>query len=237
MANESEGDEGGDVAAPGWDAIDGALDALYPGQEPAHFGTTIKYALGGPDPLDGISVYRAGPPDHWHYVTYGFSELYVKESDDPDHSGYGFELTLRLVRHGEEEPPMFALGLLQRLARYVFESGRAFEAGHRMDLDGPMASGTDTALTAMCIAHDPELPPIETPHGRVEFLQLVGLTGDELAAAKAWRTDSFLALLATEAPRLVTDLRRRSLLLDAGFAARVAAGTAADRSKPRSGPS
>ena len=49
----------------------------------------------------GISIYRAEDPPHWHFVTYGFSELYSKESDDPAVSGWGFELTFRLVR-GEE---------------------------------------------------------------------------------------------------------------------------------------
>ena len=27
--------------APGWDAIDREFDRLYPGQEPAHYGTNI----------------------------------------------------------------------------------------------------------------------------------------------------------------------------------------------------
>ncbi|MFX7739968.1 suppressor of fused domain protein [Acinetobacter baumannii] len=41
-----------------------------------HYGTVIKYMLGGPDPIDGVSVYRSeNGGAHWHYVTYGFSEL------------------------------------------------------------------------------------------------------------------------------------------------------------------
>ena len=40
--------------APGWDAIDAALDRLYPGIEPKHYATLLKWSLGGPDPLDGI---------------------------------------------------------------------------------------------------------------------------------------------------------------------------------------
>ena len=57
--------------------------------------------LGGNDPLDGISVYTAKEPiEHWHFVTYGFSELYEKETGDPENSGFGFELTFRLVKGG-----------------------------------------------------------------------------------------------------------------------------------------
>ena len=48
---------------PGWDAIEGALRQLYPGQQPLHCGTVVKYLEGGPDPLDGISIYDHG--DHW----------------------------------------------------------------------------------------------------------------------------------------------------------------------------
>jgi hypothetical protein len=51
--------------------------------------------LGGQDPLDGISVYWADAPvPHWHYITYGFSELYAKESSDAAASGYGFRADL-----------------------------------------------------------------------------------------------------------------------------------------------
>ena len=95
----------------GWDAIEQAMSKLYGDQEPKHYGTLIPYMLGGPDPLDGISAYKAEQPfPHWHIVTFGFSELYDKESDDAELSGYGFELTFRLARvETEEEPPAWAL--------------------------------------------------------------------------------------------------------------------------------
>ena len=43
----------------GWDAMDQALEKVYGKQQPAHFGTLIKFRMGGDDPLDGISVYRS----------------------------------------------------------------------------------------------------------------------------------------------------------------------------------
>ncbi|WP_256843440.1 suppressor of fused domain protein, partial [Pseudomonas aeruginosa] len=86
-------DDHDDTDTPGWDAINAALSPLYAGQEPRHYGTALPYTLGGQDPLDGISVYWADAPvPHWHYITYGFSELYAKESSDAAASGYGFEL-------------------------------------------------------------------------------------------------------------------------------------------------
>ena len=118
-------DDHDDTDTPGWDAINAALAPLYAGQEPRHFGTALPYTLGGQDPLDGISVYWADAPvPHWHYITYGFSELYAKESSDADASGYGFELTFRLAAEAGENagstPPVWPMNLLQNLARYVF---------------------------------------------------------------------------------------------------------------------
>ena len=42
----------------GWDAIDRALERIYGKQEPVHYGTVLPYNLGGPDPLDGVSIYK-----------------------------------------------------------------------------------------------------------------------------------------------------------------------------------
>ncbi|MCO5166222.1 MAG: suppressor of fused domain protein [Planctomycetes bacterium] len=227
----SDADEDDDVEAPGWDAIDAALAEVHGEVEPLHFGTVLKYWMGGPDPVDGISVYAVDAPrPHWHYVTYGFSELYEKETDDPATSGYGFELTFRLART-TDEPPRWPLGLLQNLARYVFQSGNVFGAGHHMDLNGPIAMEDEgTLVRAIAFATDPALPARDTPHGRVEFLQVVGLTLDELAAAQAWNTERFLELLSRAQPLLVTDLSRASALDDPALRADVEARTEAEGS-------
>jgi hypothetical protein len=85
--------------APGWAAIDARLAELYPDIEPKHYGTQHRFALGGPDPLDGVSFYqRAEPVPHWHIIGYGMSELYAKETDNPDESGWGLEFTFRIAR-------------------------------------------------------------------------------------------------------------------------------------------
>jgi len=170
-----------DDVAPGWDAIDAALKPLYGPQQPRHFGTILNYRLGGPDPLDGISAYaRAEPVPHWHILTYGFSELYEKEAEDQAISGYGSELTLRLSRDpSATDPPVWVLGLLQDLARYVFKTGNIFTAAHLMNLNGPIALDTPTALTAIAFMPDSELPPIDTPNGHLSFLQTVGANSTE----------------------------------------------------------
>ncbi|GAA4876925.1 hypothetical protein GCM10023310_65930 [Paenibacillus vulneris] len=203
-----------EASTAGWDAIDHALSKIYGDQEPKHYGTILSYALGGQDPLDGISVYKSDSPQpHWHFVTYGFSELYEKESDIPDESGYGFELTLRLSRtEEEEEPPAWALNLLQNMGRYVFKSGNIFKSGDYLDANGPICLGADTDLTALAFVEDPELLAIHTPNGRVEFIQMVGITADELEAMQTWNTLGVLSESLPYIPQYMTDLGRESIV-------------------------
>ncbi|MHB0971857.1 MAG: suppressor of fused domain protein [Thermoanaerobaculia bacterium] len=221
----------GDDGAPGWQAIDAALKPLYGDQEPQHWGTIVSWRLGGPDPLDGISAYRVdGAIPHWHYVSYGMTDLYAKESDDPEHSGWGFEFTFRLKREDEEKPPVWPASLLQNLSRYVFDSGAAFNHGHHIDCNGPIAADVQTDLSALLFISDPQLMPIQTPHGKVVFLQAVGITGDELAASRAWNSESFAAILQRTDPLLVTDIHRASVLSDTAIAREISEGQSRESS-------
>ena len=65
----------------------------------------------------------------------------------------------------ERDVPTWALGLLQNLARYVFGTGNRFAPGHKLGLDGPIAPGETTALSAVLFVEEPELPPIASPRG------------------------------------------------------------------------
>ena len=210
MINDDE------VKTPGWDAIKAALAPIYGDAEPLHWGVILHARIGGPDYIDGISAYRSSAyVPHWHFVTFGFSELYDKESDDPAVSGFGFELTFRIKA---PEAPMWALSLLQNLGRYVFQTGNAFDAGHYMNLNSTIALGVETDIRAITLVNDPQLPGrIESANGSLEFLQIVGITLDELQAIKRWKSDKFLAVLAAYLPGLVTDLDRKSLLSNPEF--------------------
>jgi hypothetical protein len=218
--------------APGWEAIDEALRPLYGSTEPKHYAAVIPYALGGNEPLNGISVYKnSAPRPHWHFVTYGLSELFDKETENPAISGYGFELTFRLAcAPDEEEPPAWAMNFLQNLARYVFKTGNVFDVGHHMGLNGPIMLGSDTLIEAILFARDPKLPSIDTPNGSLKFLQVVGITLDELDAVKDWDSEKFLGMMADFQPLLLTGLERRSLLEDARFAEAVRLGAERDGS-------
>lgn len=220
------------IESPGWDAIDTALQSLYAGQEPKHYGNLIAYELGGPNPLRGISAYRRETPrPHWHFVTYGFSELYKKKWDDPAISGFGFELTFRLADNRDEtDPPQWAINFLHNIARYVFDSGNGFRSGHYMNLNGPIALEEQTLICSMAFIDDPELSAIQSPNGSLEFLQVVGITSDEEFALKRWSTLKTLEIFSPHLPLYITDLARDSLLQDTSIAEQVREGSARDGS-------
>lgn len=169
--------------AYGWDAITARFEQLYSNQtNPKHYGTLISYELGGNDPLDGISIYDGG--DFWHFVTYGFSDLYEKNSeDDPEWSGAGFELTLKLKKLPwvDETEIKNIAGILQSLARYALSSQRGFQPYEYIwtkQTEG-FDSNKRSKLTGFATAPD-EAGTIDTPNGKVEFICVVGLTDKEL---------------------------------------------------------
>jgi len=220
-----------DDHSPGWIAIQNALDAIHPQGEAMHWGTLVRWRLGGPDPLDGISAFDAG--DHWHYVSFGMTELYEKESDLEDVSGWGAEFTFRLTKEDDHvlEPPVWPANLLQNLARYVFQSGNVFQPGHQMDLNGPIAAGRDTQVTAASFAWDPQLSePVDGQFGQFRFLQIVGITADELTAIRSWNGESTLALMQEQNRLLATTLSRASHTEDEAFMAKLEEGRRADGS-------
>ena len=212
------------VHAPGWAAIDRALASLYPGQTPHQLTSQRAYDLEGQAPLPAISVHEARAPDHWHFVTYGLTELFDKSSPDPDNSGFGFELTLRLPREaGEDTPPAWAARLLQALGHYVLSGHAELDTGHVIDLGGPLGPPVDgageeperpCALEGVVLVPDPRLGAIDTPHGRVLFLQLFGLTRDELEPMTEWTLERKVGLVMEYDPLAITDPTRGSMRED-----------------------
>ncbi len=201
--------------AVGWDFINIELAKIYSEQEPVHFAPTLHYALGGEEPLDGISLYKSSKQTkHLHFITYGFSELYYdEESAGGEFSKYGFELTFRLKIENEDDNINWVCNLLQNLAKYVFKSGKWFEEFHFIPANGPIRSGFDTDITALAFVIDPELGKIETPHGEVMFLQMVGLTTAEYEALKqnpkTNETQKLIEKLKQTNELLITDLSRK----------------------------
>ena len=171
----------------GWDAITEECERKYKGQNPQHFGTLIKWNFGGNDPLDGISVYDGG--DYLHFVTYGLSELYEKESENKDISGYGMEFTFKLKKdnyENEEDEIKCICNILQSIARLTFTKGEIFKpyeflyTGQTQGIDAKMKSN----ITGFITIPDTVFNPIDTPNGKLIFVEFIGVTNDELLAVK-----------------------------------------------------
>jgi len=172
-------------SAQGWDAITSTFEAIYPGQiNPKHYGTIIKYHLGGKDPLDGVSIYETD--DYYHFVTFGLSELYDKETENIEYSGYGFELTLKLKKYDtiDENELRCICSILQQIAKITFTNGEIFNPNEyiytrqTVGIDLKQISN----ITGFITIEDPQAKTINTPNGKVTFVELIGATDKELSA-------------------------------------------------------
>ncbi len=217
---------------PADEAVQAHLLSLYKGRKPRHFATIHSSDQAGPDPLTGISVWkRAQPQSHWHYVTHGLSLAHAGTARPAGGSGFGFELTFRLLAGRDEaEPPLWPLEFMHNLACYVARTGNSLENGHRMNANGPIAPGSGSQLCAVGFADDPEVLAVECATGKIAFLQLVALSADEERAAERWDTRKLLDVLLTRMPLWITVLHRESMLNIDTIKHSVAQGTARDGS-------
>ncbi|XP_074641667.1 suppressor of fused homolog [Tubulanus polymorphus] len=217
----------GPVTPPGFEAIYSACRQLYPDQpNPLQVTALVKYWLGGPDPLDYISMYsnpgcpEKNVPPHWHYVSFGLSDLHgdgrVHDSayrsgsvDSP--SGFGFEMTFRLRKEQETAPPTWPAALMQALARYVFQSENTLCEGDHVPWHSSL-DGSESRMQHMLMTADPQLKTITTAFGVVNFVQVVGVCEEELKAAQHWNGSGIIDLMKTVdnagGAWLITDMRR-----------------------------
>ena len=126
--------------------------------------------------------------EDWVYVTSAFSQPWKAESkaelDRNSYSGYGYEMLLRTsVRAG------WAVDILHRLTAYqigvYFEQtkGKLFQWGDWMPLNGPINSEVaDSRVRGMLLTRPRDISDrFELSSGQVDLLQIVGITGPELA--------------------------------------------------------
>ena len=199
------------VVMDGWKAIEDVCLKMYQGQtDPKHYGTLIPWSLGGNDPLDGISIYDGG--QYYHFVSFGLSELYEKENENKEYSGYGFELTVKLKKDGleDEEAGIRGMcGILQAIAKLTYSKGEIFQPDEFIYTG--QTAGMDPngkSLITGFITQLDKLGEIETPNGKVQFVELVGATDAELKAIinKKLRVRELFERLGSEC----TDYKRKS---------------------------
>lgn len=199
--------------SPGWQVIDDAFDAVYPGQKPDHFGTLItsRASLGGDEYLDGFSVYTS-PKGYKHLVTYGMTVLYAdEEAFGGEWNGWGYEMTMKLCEESSRDC-MWAIDMMSNLARYTYTTGRFFRPGQYVSGNGTsLHVGTDSMITALLLVNDTEIQPQMSVYGKTEFIQLVGITQQELQAIEADKNNVSRLIRRMKADGnadLVTDMKR-----------------------------
>lgn len=212
-SKKTENKEIAEPSAMGWDAITAEFERIYPDQtNPKHYGALIKWALGGKDPLDGISIYDGG--DYWHFVTYGMTELYEKEEDNDEISGFGYEMTFKLKKdnYADEEGELKCIcGILQAIARITFNNSEIFQpfeflyTGQTTGIDAYQKSN----ITGFICVPDTSVNTIDTPNGRVAFLTFIGMTDAELKTLDTLQSvKDIYARLGSD----ITDYNRESLV-------------------------
>lgn len=125
-----------------------------------------------------------------------FDVMCCRRAPSADHpSGFGFELTFRLHSDGHSDsPPPWPAELLQSLARYVFSTGNILCVGDHISWHSSLDK-QESLIQHMLLAEDPQLPPAKSAVGHVRFLQIVGVTAEEVSAAQAWNGIGILQLL------------------------------------------
>ncbi len=203
--------------APGWDTIEDAFAQVYLNIEPLHYGTNIqaRALFGGDQYLDGYSVYSS-PKGYQHIVTFGMTELYANEdSFGGEYSRWGYEMTMKL-REDSPENCLWAIDVLSNIARYTYRSEHYFEDGECIPgNDTSLHLGTDSLITALIVVNDTTVQTVESLHGKVEFLQLVGITESELNAIRKDinNIQVLLEKMKEDNPELVTDMNRKKSYL------------------------
>lgn len=200
----------------GWQAIKAAFEQVYPGQ------ATMRQLSAGPSRLEGgdqaidaISVYDGG--DYWHFVTMGLSDIYDQGYGElPEISRFGMEFTYKIKKYEDDVEREVVLGtahLLHSLANLTVDDDEIF--GPYEYLTTGQTEGVDvhqtSKLTGFICVPDSEVAPIETPNGRVAFIEFVGVTYDELQSlAEAENTKEAVEALYNQLPEKLTDYRRES---------------------------
>lgn len=202
----------------GWNAINHALEGIYGEIEPRHYPPLcgLHFMAGGTDPIDGASIFDCHEQEfHRHIVSYGMSELYYDEEKvGGEFSKWGFEFTMRIVPFSDDQnDPLWAVHVMNNLARYVNSSGNWFEENHFVPANGPIRSNTETEITGLVFTKDPQLQSIITPHGEVTFLQIVGITQTEVDRLgenpSVQDVEKLINEIKLTNPLLITDLTRK----------------------------
>jgi hypothetical protein len=156
-------------------------------------------------------VFKCPPTENrktWAYVTSGMSNPWETESPE-EYSGLGVEF---LMETNEEE--MWAVDVLRTLMAYnlLLAAGKVgnfppLDYGHRV----PLALSVD--IKTMMFAHPVNFPEsLSIRSGRVDLLQVVGITPAELEVAKQTSSEELKEIIVSNIGGLITSKERASVV-------------------------
>lgn len=144
-------------------------------------------------------------------------------NQDPDSeklSGFGFELSFRLkcepvIKLGQT-PPDWPREMMQSIARYVFETNFPLTEGDHFSWNKDLLVGS--CIKHVLITEDSQLKEVKISSGKVQFMQLVGVTQDELDAARKGSSKGIMNIMKERIETghrwLVTDMQRSKSIFD-----------------------
>ena len=103
------------------------------------------------------------------------------------------------------------MDMLSNLARYTYKSEKYFNPEESVQGNGTsLHMGTDSMITALITVEDTTAKTLNTVHGEVSFIQMVGITEDELNAIKEDRNNihKLIEMMKKDNPQLITDMKR-----------------------------
>lgn len=199
-------------AAPGLEAIEKVFNQKFGVENKLYFSPFRSKSKGGSDRLEGVGIYDDGVC--YHFVTYGLSDLYEKTTQTKEISGLGCELTLSLKKEGVQNLDREIhniCGILKTIAQLADEKNQPILPGACLSLgiEQGFDLGRKSELRGFMTAPN-EIPPIDTPFGKVLFVKLVGITEPELKEVTERKCAP--QILFKKLGSSVTDYQRKSII-------------------------
>ena len=87
---------------------------------------------------------------------------------------------MKPVKDDNGEDPFWVVQLMNNLGRFVNETKVWFDEYQFLPLGGPIRTDSETDIVGLAFIKDDDLDEIDTPHGKVTFIQMIGLNSEQL---------------------------------------------------------
>ena len=158
-----------------------------------------------------LGVFKCPPTDErktWLYVSSGMSNPW--ESDEPEeYSGYGTEFILETRSESD-----WAINVIRSLVAFnILVAIGNYGDKPLLDYGDRIPYAIEPNIKCMMIVTPNDYPEsFNLKSGRVDFLQVVGITEDEFVHAQENGSDDLAKLLLRNIKSFVTDTGRRSVI-------------------------